>query len=117
MKNYIEKKEINDWLAKLDKALKEGTRSRGFVSSLKKYAALPRRERIAVNLRKLDKIAKDGEHLIVPGKVLGVGNVSKKFSISAIEYSGSAIEKLKKSGCNVISLDEALKAKDARIIV
>ncbi|MGB9732486.1 MAG: uL15 family ribosomal protein [Candidatus Micrarchaeia archaeon] len=117
MKSYIEKNEINEWLVKLDKALAEGVRSKGFVEQVKKLASLPKRKRIKVNLRKLDSIAKEGEHIIVPGKVLGVGEVRKKFNISAIEYSHSAVEKLRKSGCNIIGIDEALKAKDSRIII
>jgi large subunit ribosomal protein L18e len=117
MKSYIEKNQINEWLAKLDDIISKEPKRKGFAEEIKKFASMPRRKRIKVNIRKLDKLAKEGDHIIVPGKVLGIGEVSKKFNISAIEFSQSAIEKLKKGGCNIISIDDAFKAKDARIII
>jgi len=117
MKSYIEKDQINEWLSKLDKALASGAKSKGFIEHLRELSSMPRRKRIKVNIRKLDKIAKDGDYIIVPGKVLGVGDTNKKFNIAAIEYSSSATEKLKKGGCNIINIEEALKAKELKIII
>lgn len=117
MKSYIEKDNIKEWLSKLDEALAEGKKSKGFVEQVKGLVSLPRRKRIKVNLRKLDKLAKEGEYIIVPGKVLGVGRLSKKLNISAVEYSGSAVEKIKQSGSKILSLDEALNSKDPKLII
>jgi len=117
MKSYIEKDQINEWLSKLDKALANGAKSKGFIRHLIELSSMPRRKRVKVNIRKLDKVAKDGDYIIVPGKVLGIGDAKKRFNIAAIEYSSSATEKLKKSGCNIISIEEALKAKEPKIII
>ena len=117
MKSYIEKDQINEWLSELDKALASGAKSKGFIEHLIELSSMPRRKRIKVNIRKLDKIVKDGDYIIVPGKVLGVGDTKKKFNIAAIEYSSSATEKLKKGGCNIINIEEALKAKEPKIII
>jgi Ribosomal protein L18E len=117
MKSYIEKDQINEWHSKLDKALVSGAKSKGFIEHLIELSSMPRRKRIKVNIRKLDRIAKDGDYIIVPGKVLGIGDTNKKFNIAAIEYSSSATEKLKKGGCNIINIEEALKAKELKIII
>jgi len=117
MKSYIEKDQINEWLSKLDKALASEAKSKGFIKHLRELSSMPRRKRVKVNIRKLDKIAKDGDYIIVPGKVLGIGDTKKKFNIAAIEYSSSATEKLKKGGCNIINIEEALKAKEPKIII
>ena len=37
------------------------------------------------------------DHVIVVGKVLGIGSISKKIEISALSFSSSALDKLKKS--------------------
>jgi len=115
--NYIEKNSINAWLSAIEKARDEKVKSAKFLKELGAIVAKPRRSRVAINLNRLDKITKEGDSIIVPGKVLGVGKISKSFSVAAVEYSGSAIEKLKKGKCNILSIDEALKAKNARIII
>ena len=114
---YIEKNSINNWLSSIEKARIEKAKSPKFLKELAAIVAKPRRSRVVVNLNRLDKIAKEGESLIIPGKILGVGTVNKSFSVAAIEYSGSAIEKRKKGKCNMLSIEEALKAKNARIII
>lgn len=69
--------------------------------------AVPSRMQAAVNLDKLNN-AKTTE-VIIPGKVLGGGNLSKKLTVYALAFSESAREKLKKSGCQAITLLDALK--------
>ncbi len=66
----------------------------------------PSRQRRAVNLWKLDKFAKDGEIVIVPGKVLGDGVLTKKVTVAAFSYSAEARKKLDK---NAITISELLK--------
>ena len=76
----------------------------------------PRRIRREVNLLRIDKFSKEGDSIIVPGKVLGVGEISKKITISALSYSQSAIEKINKSGSKMIPLEEGIKQKGVKII-
>jgi large subunit ribosomal protein L18e len=69
----------------------------------------PVRSRAAVNLSKIDKHSKEGETVIVPGKVLSMGILTKKMTIAAYKFSGQAIEKIKASGSKAISIQELAK--------
>ncbi|MCQ2086349.1 MAG: 50S ribosomal protein L18e [archaeon] len=50
----------------------------------------PRRNWAETNLSKLERYAKDGETIIVPGKVLAAGNIRKKIVVAAYNFSESA---------------------------
>ncbi len=65
-----------------------------------------RRKDFVVNLEKIEKLAKDGETIIVPGKVLGSGKLTKKVRVVAWRFSQSALEKLKKEGIETYYLEE-----------
>ncbi len=78
----------------------------------------PRKRGVEVNVGKLDKLAQEGDTLIVPGKVLGRGTVSKKFTVIAFAYSDSARERLSKAGCKVELLrDWTGKDISGRIVI
>ena len=64
----------------------------------------PSRQRRIVNLWKLDQYAKDGEIVIVPGKVLGDGQLTKKVTIAAYSYSAEAKKKLDKQALTITEL-------------
>lgn len=75
----------------------------------------PRRKRINMNLSQIDTQAKVGEIIVVPGKVLSGGEVSKKFKIAAISFSSKAEEKLKKAGCEIVLISQEIERnKDAK---
>lgn len=57
----------------------------------------PTRKIPSKNLEEIDKEAKEGETIIVPGKILGKGKIDKKIKIIALNFSKSAEAKLKKS--------------------
>jgi large subunit ribosomal protein L18e len=74
-----------------------------------------RRTRINLNLEEIDKKAKEGEHIVVPGKVLSQGEVDKKIKISAFSFSEKAKEKLLKSKIEISNiLDEIKKNPSAK---
>lgn len=81
-------------------------------SSTRKYPS--------VNLDELEKITTAGDTILVPGKVLGIGNISKKIRICALGFSASALEKLKTSKSEAVSILEEIKkntkAEGIRII-
>ena len=54
-----------------------------------------KRKQIKANLDEIDKKAEEGDTIIVPGKVLGVGKLTKKLVIVAFSFSQRAREKLK----------------------
>lgn len=69
----------------------------------------PTRKRISLNLEEIDKEAKGNETIIVPGKVLGQGKINKKIKIIALSFSSSAEEKLKKAGCQAVTIKEEIE--------
>lgn len=81
----------------------------------------PRRKKVEVNLYKIDKYSKDGDTILVPGKVLSIGNVNKKIKIAALKFSKSAELKLKKAGIEIMSIKELVeknpKGSNVKIII
>ena len=73
-----------------------------------------------INISKIDKYAKDKETIVVPGAVLGNGNITKKVKVAALRFSQSAKEKLLNAGCEVLTLEELLvenpEGKNTRIM-
>ena len=69
----------------------------------------PTRNRREVNIYKLDKNSKEGEIIIVPGKVLGTGALSKKITVAALQFSESAKEKILSNKGEVLSIEELMK--------
>lgn len=89
-----------------------------FLELAKKLSA-PTRMQASVNLDELDKLKEN--KIIVVGKVLGEGEIKRKISIGALGFSKQAMEKLKKSGCEIklikeILLEKNLDIKDVKII-
>ena len=80
----------------------------------------PRKNHIDMNLGEIDKKTKQGETILVPGKVLSQGEINKKIKIAAIGFSEKAREKLIKSGSEIINILKEIKlnpnAKDIRIL-
>lgn len=80
----------------------------------------PTRQRRVVNLSSINRYTKENDIIVVPGKVLGAGNLSHKLTISAFQFSNGAKEKIEKVGAKVIPLLELSKenpsGKGIRII-
>ena len=78
------------------------------------------RSRRVVNLMKIAKNIKPGETVVVPGKVLGMGEIKEKVDVAAYQFSSSALEKIKHAGGNVFTLQELMeknpKGNKVRII-
>lgn len=79
-----------------------------------------RRRYPSVNLEFLETHTKEGDTVIIIGKVLGVGTLHKKVRIGALAFSASARAKLKQSKSEIVSLIEEIKknprAEGVRII-
>ncbi|MGY4884288.1 MAG: 50S ribosomal protein L18e [Nanobdellota archaeon] len=70
----------------------------------------PRRNKVEINLEQINKEAKTGETLIIPGKVLSQGEIDKKIKVVAFGFSEKAKEKLLSSKCEVSSILEEIKS-------
>jgi large subunit ribosomal protein L18e len=116
MNRVIENDEVNKWLEVLSSAKKTEKHAKVSAAILK-FVSVPKRKRVNVNLDKLSKYANEGESVIVPGKLLGNGKITKKLHVSAVEFSEQALTKLKESGCKVVDIKEMIKKEGIRIIV
>ena len=72
----------------------------------------PTRKRRMINLYKIDKYTKNNESIIIPGKVLGTGNLSHKVTVAAWSFSEGAKEKIIKANGNAVSIMEMLQNLD-----
>jgi large subunit ribosomal protein L18e len=77
------------------------------------------RSQRVVNLSKIEKYTEDNDVIVVPGKLLSGGELTKKVTIIAYSYSQQAFNKIG-SKAHVISIEEGLKkypnAKNIKII-
>lgn len=70
----------------------------------------PRRERICMNLEDIEKQSKEGETIVIPGKVLSQGELTKKIKVVALTFSDKAKEKLLSSKCQISSIQDEIKS-------
>ncbi len=63
-----------------------------------------------VNVSKVSAHVRDGEHVIVPGKLLGSGELEKACTIVAYSASASAVAKVAAAGGKVLTLPEGVTA-------
>jgi large subunit ribosomal protein L18e len=70
--------------------------------------AKPTRSRREVNVYKINQNTKDKDFVIVPGKVLGMGELGHSVSVAALSFSQEARVKIEKTG-NTMTIEELLK--------
>lgn len=68
----------------------------------------PSRQRVVVNLYKINKYTQAGQIALVPGKVLGIGKLDHAVTIAALSFSKSAVKKILEAKGEAVRLDEAL---------
>jgi len=68
----------------------------------------PSRQRRMVNVYKIQQYAQEGETILVPGKVLSVGELTKKVTVAAINFSAEARRKINAHG-ETITIQELLQ--------
>lgn len=61
------------------------------------------------NLSKLERYAEAGETILVPGKVLAAGSVSKKLTVAAYDFSDAAAEGIVAAGGKTITIRELME--------
>lgn len=65
----------------------------------------PVRQRREVNIERINRVTKDKETIIVPGKVLGYGELDHNIKVAAFRFSEEAKRKIK----NAITIQELMK--------
>ncbi|MBS3066093.1 50S ribosomal protein L18e [Candidatus Pacearchaeota archaeon] len=63
----------------------------------------------SVNLEEIDKQTSMGDTVLVPGKVLSLGGITKKLKICSFGISKEALEKLKKTKSEWVNILEEIK--------
>lgn len=73
--------------------------------------ARPRHQAPAVNVGHLDRVAQADETIVVPGKLLATGRLTKPLTVAAFHYSAEARDKIHHAGGHALSIDQLLKAR------
>jgi len=74
---------------------------------LAKRLSGPTRLQAKINLEELSKLKE--EKVLIVGKILGDGEIKKKIKVAALSFSKSAKEKLKKAGCQIFTIKQAIE--------
>ena len=69
----------------------------------------PTKQRRVVNLSRIDRYSKSNDTIVIPGKVLSMGDLNKKVTVAAFTFSKNAITKIKSSGSDAISIHDLVK--------
>ncbi len=96
------------------------TKQKIFVA-LAKELSKARRQRVAVNLRKLSKLSEKNKKkiLVVPGKVLSLGEAIAGIEVAALQFSAEAKKKIEQAKGKALTLNQLAegKAKPAEMVL
>ncbi|BCS91847.1 50S ribosomal protein L18e [Metallosphaera javensis (ex Sakai et al. 2022)] len=104
----IEKRKLIRSLAKQEKPLWK---------AVAKELDVPARKMRTINLYKIDKYTKEGDIVVVPGKVLGVGNISHKVTVFALDFSQNALNKIRGAGGKALPLSQGVEEIKGKVNV
>jgi len=80
----------------------------------------PKARRISMNLSKINDEAKEGEVVVIAGKVLSQGELNKNIKVVAFSFSAMAKEKISKAKGEALTILEEIKknpeAKNTRFL-
>lgn len=69
-----------------------------------------RKNRATVNVAEISRSSKDGEKVVVPGKVLAAGSIDHKVTVAAFSFSQGARAKIVASGGKCIEISDFAKS-------
>jgi len=69
----------------------------------------PRSNRVEANLYRINKKTKENDVIVVPGKVLALGDLDHKLTIACLDCSQTARKKIEISGSKLLSIEELLE--------
>ena len=62
-----------------------------------------------INVSRLERHLEKDQIVIVPGKLLGSGEITKPFTVAAFHFSGKAEEKIRNAGGTCVSIQELIE--------
>jgi len=83
--------------------------SSNFLKEIAEKLNKPRRQRIEVNIAQIERHTKKDETVIIPGVVIGYGELTKPVTICAWKFSKPAVEKIQKSKGKAMSIEELVE--------
>jgi large subunit ribosomal protein L18e len=107
LKNMVKRGATNPRLLDLINELNK--QKKGIWKKTAKFLSRPTRQRPWINLSKIDRYSKKDEVILVPGKVLASGDLSKSVTVAAWRFSESAKEKISKAKGKAISISKLMK--------
>ena len=69
----------------------------------------PRKNKREENLTKINADSKDGDVIVVPGKVLSMGELNKKIKVVALSFSKGAEDKILKANSTISTIVDEIK--------
>ncbi|MEM3356946.1 MAG: 50S ribosomal protein L18e [Candidatus Bathyarchaeia archaeon] len=104
-------KSTNPELVQLILFLKKQSREKNVAIWLDvaKYLAKARRQRVAVNLSRINRYTQKSDVVVVPGKILGAGSLDHAITVAAFGASEKAKEKLAAAKAKYLSIPELVE--------
>ena len=90
------------------KKLKKGGNAKIYKTAAEELSRV-RKNRREVNIRKINEITKEGDCVLVPGKVLCSGLLDHKVEIAAFSFTEGARERIGESGSVAMTIDELME--------
>lgn len=69
----------------------------------------PKRKWRRVNLARINRYTKEGDVVVVPGKVLAFGSLDHKIKIWAFSFSKTAVEKIQRAGGEILRIEALIE--------
>lgn len=92
----------------------------GFLLAVAELLGKPARARAEVNLSKLERVCNAKEDVIIPGKMLADGILTKPLTVACLNASETARKKVEKAGGKIIPIGQLIeknpKGTNVRII-
>lgn len=104
-------RKTNPRIPELISILKEKSRENDVLiwKDIAKRLEKPNRRYAQVNLSKINRYANEDEVVLIPGKVLGAGELKMAVTIAALDFSETAIEKINETGGKYLTIEKVLE--------
>ncbi|MFX0028281.1 MAG: 50S ribosomal protein L18e [Candidatus Hermodarchaeota archaeon] len=76
---------------------------------ISKKLSSSRKNRVSPNLYRINKKTKQNDVVVIPGKVLGMGELDHQITLACLNCSKSARQKIEASGSKLLSIEELLE--------
>lgn len=81
----------------------------GFLLKIAEELAKSARNGVAVNISKLERVCNEKDDVIIPGKILADGMLTKQLNVAYFSASESAKKKIEEAGGKTISIEQLIE--------